>query len=53
MPKRTYESHSTLMAANTEIWAGLKDFTPSTVYSHSGSASVDAQTADKDKAEAY
>lgn len=52
MLKRAYESHSTLMAASTEIWAGLKDFTPSTVYSHSGSASVDAQTADKDKAEA-
>ena len=52
MPRRAYESHSTLMAASTEILAGLKDFTPSTVYSHSGSASVDAQTADKDKAEA-
>lgn len=49
MLKRAYESHSTLMAASTEIWAGLKDFTPSTVYSHSSSASVDAQTADSPK----
>lgn len=49
MLKRAYESHSTLMATSTEIWAGLKDFTPSTVYSHSGSASVDAQTADSSK----
>ena len=51
MLKRAYESHSTLMATNTEIWAGLKNFTPNTVYSHSSSASNDAQTSSKSEAE--
>lgn len=51
MLKRAYESHSTLMATNTEIWAELKNFTPNTVYSHSSSASNDAQTPSKSEAE--
>lgn len=46
-----FESHSTLMATNTEIWAELKNFTPNTVYSHSSSASNDAQTPSKSEAE--
>lgn len=51
MLKSAYESHSTLMATNTEIWAELKNFTPNTVYSHSSSASNDAQTPSKSEAE--
>lgn len=51
MLKRAYESHSTLMATNTEIWAELKNFTSNTVYSHSSSASNDAQTPSKSEAE--
>ena len=51
MLKRAYESHSTLMATNTEIWAELKNFTSNTVYSHSSSASNDAQTPRKSEAE--
>lgn len=51
MLKRAYESHSTLMATNTEIWAELKNFTPNTVYSHSSSASNDAQTPSKSETE--
>lgn len=51
MLKRAYESHSTLMATNTEIWAELNNFTPNTVYSHNSSASSDAQTPSKSEAE--
>lgn len=51
MLKRAYESHSTLMATNTEIWAELKNFTSNTVYSHNSSASNDAQTPSKSEAE--
>ena len=37
MLNRAYESHSTLMAASTEIWQGLQDFTPTVQYSKGGS----------------
>ena len=36
MLNQAYENHSNFMAASTEIWSELQDFTPSVVY-HKGS----------------
>lgn len=35
-----YKNHSNFMAASTEIWAGLQDFTPSVVYHKGGEQPV-------------
>ncbi len=40
MLDKAYESHSTLMAASTEIWSELQNFTPSVVYHKSSEQPV-------------
>ena len=40
MLDKAYANHSTFMAASTEIWAGLQDYTPRVIYHKGGNEQV-------------